>query len=76
MVRDEQSGALISFALDDVEQKLPELKALGYHLDAVTPFNPIDSSQTEPHHWQSIAQSISEHYGYHGIYCECLELHA
>ncbi len=62
MVRDEQSGALISFALDDVEQKLPELKALGYHLDAVTPFNPIDSSQTEPRHWQSIAQSISEHY--------------
>ncbi len=62
MVRDEHSGALISFALDDVIHKLPELKALGYQLDAITPFHPIDSSQVEPHHWQSIAQSIAEHY--------------
>jgi len=62
MVRDEQSGALVSFALDDVAHQLPELRALGYHLDAITPIHPIDSSQVEPHHWQSIAHSIGEQY--------------
>jgi len=62
MVRDEQSGTLISFALDDVEHRLPELKALGYQLYAITPIQPIDSSEVEPRHWQSIAQSVSEHY--------------
>ncbi len=62
MVRDEQSGALVSFALDDVAHQLPELGALGYHLDAITPIHPIDSSQVEPHHWQSIAHSIGEQY--------------
>ena len=62
MVRDEQSGTLISFAFDDVEHRLPELKALGYQLYAITPIQPIDSSEVEPRHWQSIAQSVSEHY--------------
>ncbi|MBM3918440.1 MAG: asparaginase [Sphingomonadales bacterium] len=62
MVRDEQSGALISFALNDVAHKLPELKALGYHIDAITPIHPIDSSEVEPDHWQCIAQSVSDHY--------------
>lgn len=62
MVRDEQTGTLISFALDDVVQRLPELKALGYQLDAITPIQPIDSSEVEPVHWQSIARSVSDHY--------------
>lgn len=65
MVRDQKSGALVSFALDNLMEKLPELQSLGYELRAITPILPIDSSEVDPGHWQSIARAIAEHYIYY-----------
>ncbi|RZK83076.1 MAG: asparaginase, partial [Pedobacter sp.] len=62
MVNDTKTGALIPFDFKQIQQNVPELGRLNYHLD-VHSFSPIlDSSNMTPEIWAEIAQLIQSKY--------------
>lgn len=62
MVNDPKTGALIPFDFAQIQQNVPELERLNYHLD-VHSFDPIiDSSNMTPAIWAELAQLIEEKY--------------
>src|SRR5690606_1071982 len=62
MVKDSESGALKAFDFKKLLKNIPELKLLDCEIDTVSFDNPIDSSNMNVEHWQTMAQLIEENY--------------
>ena len=57
-----QSGALVPFNFQQIEEEVPELAKFGYRLDSVS-FSPlVDSSDITPDFWVTLAHTIKERY--------------
>lgn len=62
MVNDTNTGALIPFNFNQIQQNVPELARLNYDLEVYS-FDPIlDSSNMHPEIWAEMAQLISDKY--------------
>ncbi len=61
MTRDQQ-GVLIPFDFNHVLEHLPTLRNLLLDITVVSFENPIDSSNIEPSHWQSIGKIVFDNY--------------
>lgn len=62
MIHDPETGALIPFNFDQIQDNVPELKKLDYQL-TVHSFDPlIDSSNMDPVIWSGLANLIEENY--------------
>lgn len=62
MVNNPLTGALIPFDFEQIQQNVPELARLNYHL-AVHSFDPImDSSNMDPSVWAELARIIQDTY--------------
>jgi len=62
MVNDLNTGALIPFNFNQIQQNVPELARLNYDLEVYS-FDPIlDSSNMHPEIWAEMAQLISDKY--------------
>ena len=62
MVNDPKTGTLIPFDFEQIQENVPELARLDYHL-SVHSFNPIlDSSNMDPLIWKELAELIEEKY--------------
>jgi L-asparaginase len=62
MVQDPQDGILRPFDLKRIMQQVPEIKGLGYHIEAVSFDPPIDSSDIDPETWTRMAEIIEQRY--------------
>ena len=62
MVQDPVDGILKPFDLKMVMEQVPEIKGLGFHIDAVSFDPPIDSSDINPETWSRMAEIIEENY--------------
>ncbi len=62
MVNDAKTGTLIPFDFEQIQENVPELARLDYHL-SVHSFDPIlDSSNMNPEIWAELAELIKEKY--------------
>ncbi|MET3112329.1 L-asparaginase [Pedobacter sp. CG_S7] len=62
MVNDSQTGVLIPFDFKQIQQNVPEMARLNYHLE-VHSFDPIlDSSNMNPDIWAKLARIIERRY--------------
>jgi L-asparaginase len=62
MIRDNSTGALHPFQLENITDVIPELKRSGYHLSSYT-FRPLlDSSNITPESWIRLSRVIEENY--------------
>ncbi len=62
MVNDPITGALMPFDFQQIQQNVPEMKRLNYHLE-VHSFDPIlDSSNIHPNIWVTLARIIESRY--------------
>jgi len=62
MVLNEETGALESFNFEHLQEKIPELKNLGYSVKTIQ-FNPaLDSAEMGPESWMKIVRVIAENY--------------
>ncbi|MBS1507371.1 MAG: asparaginase [Bacteroidetes bacterium] len=59
------SGVLVPFDFALILQHLPTLRNLYLELTVISFINPIDSSNVQPEHWQTIAKIIYENYAEH-----------
>lgn len=62
MVKDSDSGALKAFDFKKLLKNIPELKLLDCEIDTVSFQQPIDSSNMNVTHWQTLAHIIEENY--------------
>lgn len=62
MIKDIDTGQLISFNFDHLYDHLPELKRINVEMNTISFEKPIDSSEINPTHWKLIAETIFEHY--------------
>ena len=58
-------GVLIPFDFSLILEHLPTLKNLALELTVISFDKPIDSSNIQPEHWQTLAALIFEHYNSH-----------
>ena len=62
MVNDPQTGTLMPFDFKQIQQNVPEMTRLNYHLE-VHSFDPIlDSSNMDPEVWGMLARIIESRY--------------
>lgn len=64
MVAD-SNGVLVPFDFSLILEHLPTLRNLFLELNVISFNTPIDSSNVQPHHWQTIARIIYDHYNDH-----------
>jgi len=62
MVQKSASGILVPMKFDHIQEEVPDLDRLGYNLQVVTFFPPIDSSNMTPAVWVKIANTIERNY--------------
>jgi L-asparaginase len=62
MVQDPKDGILRPFDLKRIMRQIPEIKGMGYDIDAVSFDPPIDSSDIDPDTWIRMAQIIEKKY--------------
>lgn len=62
MVKDSESGALKAFDFKKLLNNIPELKLLDCEIDTVSFQKPIDSSNMNVNHWQTMSKLIEENY--------------
>ncbi len=62
MIEDPVSKALRPFDFSHLMENVPKVKMLDYEIDNIQFNPPIDSSDMDVPHWQSIARSIAENY--------------
>ena len=62
MIKDPQTGELISFDFDLIDQHVPELKRLKVDMTTISFEDPIDSSNMNPSEWVAIATLIESNY--------------
>ncbi len=55
-------GTLVPFDFSLIIEHLPTLRSLFLELTVISFEHPIDSSNVQPEHWQTIAEIIHEHY--------------
>jgi len=58
-------GVLVPFDFSLIMEHLPTLKHLALELTVISFDDPIDSSNIEPKHWQTLARIISDRYDSH-----------
>lgn len=64
MMRNEH-GVLVPFNFNNILEDLPSLRNLALELTVVSFDKPIDSSDIQPQHWQTMATIIRENYDAH-----------
>jgi L-asparaginase len=62
MMEDPQTGSLIPFDFDQLQENVPELKRFNFLIEVVSFDEPIDSSDVNLTHWQRMAQIIEVNY--------------
>ena len=62
MIENPANGSLKPFDFNKIMPQIPEIKGLGFHIDAVSFDPPIDSSEIEPSIWTRLAEIIEENY--------------
>jgi L-asparaginase len=62
MMKDFETGALKAFNFKKLLQKIPELKQLDCEIETISFENPMDSSNMNPKHWETIASCINSNY--------------
>ena len=62
MIEDPANGSLKPFDFNKIMWQIPEIKVLGFRIDAVSFDPPIDSSNIEPSTWTRLAEIIEEKY--------------
>lgn len=62
MVQESTNGNLVPMKFDQIQEEVPELDRLGYHMQVVTYSPPIDSSNMSPLIWVKIANTIEKNY--------------
>lgn len=62
MIEDPVSRALKPFDFSHLMENVPKVKMLDYHIDNIQFNPPIDSSDMDIRHWQSIVKSIADNY--------------
>jgi L-asparaginase len=68
MMEDLQSGALVPFDFNHLQDQMPELKRFKFHIDVVSFEQPIDSSNVSIETWQHIAGIVqSQYHAYDGF---------
>ncbi len=62
MIENPANGSLKPFDFNKIMRQIPEIKGLGFRIDAVSFDPPIDSSDIEPSTWTRLAEVIEENY--------------
>jgi L-asparaginase len=62
MMEDPQTGSLIPFDFDQLQENVPELKRFNFLIEVVSFDEPIDSSDVNLTHWQRLAQIVEVNY--------------
>lgn len=62
MLKDPADGIMKPFDLQKIMQAVPEIKGLGYHIEAVSFDPPVDSSDINTDTWSSMAEIIEKNY--------------
>ncbi len=62
MIEDPATKALRPFDFSHLIDNVPKIKMLDYEIDNIQFHPPIDSSDMDISHWQSIAHSIADNY--------------
>ncbi len=62
MVKDEKTGVLKPFSLDNIVNYIPELSRFGFRIDGFSFNPPIDSSNMQPEIWIQLADIIGKNY--------------
>jgi L-asparaginase len=65
MVQKAANGTLVPMKFDHIQEEVPDLDRLGYHLQVVTFTPPIDSSNMTTSIWVKIASTIERNYHKH-----------
>lgn len=65
MMEDPQTGSLIPFDFDQLQDNVPELKRFNFLIEVVSFDEPIDSSDVNLLHWQRMAQFIEVNYDHY-----------
>jgi L-asparaginase len=68
MMDDPETGTLVPFNFEQINQQVPSLKRFGFDLDTISFENPVDSSDISPEIWVRLAEIIKEnHHKYNGF---------
>ncbi len=62
MIENPANGSLKPFDFNKIMRQIPEIKGLGFRIDAISFDPPIDSSDIEPSTWTRLAEVIEENY--------------
>ncbi|HIP48498.1 MAG TPA: asparaginase [Lutibacter sp.] len=62
MMRDYKTNVLKAFDFDRIYKRIPELNHLDCTIDSISFDDPIDSSNMNPFHWNTIAETILSNY--------------
>jgi L-asparaginase len=65
MMEDPQTGSLIPFNFDQLQDNVPELKRFNFMIEVVSFDEPIDSSDVNLSHWQRMAQIVEVNYDHY-----------
>lgn len=61
MVRNLKTGALEPFDFDNLKKNVPELERFSVEVNTIA-YQPIDSSEISPHHWQMLIETLKQNY--------------
>ncbi len=68
MKQNPETGALIPFNFNQIENEVPELRKFNYKLDTISFTPPVDSSDISPDFWVKLATLIGKNYrNYNGF---------
>jgi len=62
MIKDEETGMLRPFNLDNLVQYIPEIARFGFRIDTYSFDSPVDSSNMTPELWVELASLIEKNY--------------
>jgi L-asparaginase len=62
MIKDYKTNVLHAFDFDHIYKSIPELNHLNCSIESISFEKPIDSSNMNPSHWESIAKIIQDNY--------------
>ncbi len=65
MMQDAESGSLMPFDFEHLQDHMPELKRFQFQIDAVSFDEPIDSSDISIESWQKMAQLVEVNYNHY-----------
>ena len=63
MVKDHNTGSLVSFNFDALIHEIPEIKKFDLGISTISIDQPIDSSDMQPDNWVNLAEIIFDNYG-------------